>query len=78
MNKKINKELQNELKNKIDNYLRENLKENYLLINKNDIINMISELFRKNIKTQKSTETKKNNILTVFKQDFSITNLRPI
>ena len=45
MNKKINinlkEELRNILKNKIDNYLRENLKENYLLINKNDIINMI-------------------------------------
>ena len=64
----------NEIKNKIDNYLSENLKENYLLINKNDIINMISELFRKNI----AIKTKKNNNLSVFKQDFSIINLRTI
>ena len=81
MNKYIDINLKdeiNELKNKIDNYLSENLKENYLLINKNDIINMISELFRKNIKTKTPTETKKNNILTVFKQDFSIINLRTI
>ena len=81
MNKYIDINLKdeiNELKNKIDNYLNENLKENYLLINKNDIINMISELYRKNIKAKTATETKKNNILTVFKQDFSITNLRTI
>ena len=60
-----------ELKNKINNYLKENLKENYLLINKNDIINMISELFRKNIKFKTVT-------LTVFKQDFSIIKERTI
>ncbi len=76
-NKKEINEIE-ELKNKIDNYLKENLKENYLLINKNDIINMISELFRKNIKFKTVTETKKNNILTIVKQDFSIINLRTI
>jgi hypothetical protein len=39
---------------------------------------MISELFRKNIKAKTPTETKKNNILTIVKQDFSIMNLRTI
>ena len=65
---------ENELKIKIDDYMNENLEENYLLINKNNIIIMISELFRKNIKI----ETKKNNILSIIKEGFSIINLKMI
>ena len=65
--------LKNE-KEKISNYIKKNLEENYLLINKNNIIIMISELFRKNIKI----ETKKNNILSIIREEFSIINLKMI